>query len=89
MGSEIRILLSPNFLKRSRKIPVEIKRKAIEKEIVFRLNQFDPVLKTHKLTGKLKEYWSFSVNYEYRIVFRFISDREILFVDIGTHGIYK
>lgn len=89
MGSEIRILFSPNFLKRSKKIPVSVKRKAAEKEFLFRSNMFDPSLKTHKLTGKLKGYCSFSVSYEYRIVFRFISDREVLFVDIGTHGIYK
>lgn len=38
-------------------------RKKIEKAIIkFINNPFNPSLKTHKLTGKLKSYWSFSVD---------------------------
>lgn len=89
MGSEVRILYTPNFLKRSKKMSTQVKRLVIKKMETFKLNVFDPSLKTHKLTGKLNDYWSFSVNYDFRIVFRFVSDREVLLVDIGTHGIYK
>ena len=43
----------------------------------FSQNPFDPRLRTHKLTGKLKGLWSFSVAYDCRVIFKFISDREI------------
>jgi mRNA-degrading endonuclease YafQ of YafQ-DinJ toxin-antitoxin module len=42
-------------------------------------------LKTHKLSGKLKELWSFSVDYDERILFYFIEDEKAVFVDIGSH----
>jgi addiction module RelE/StbE family toxin len=46
---------------------------------------FDPSLKTHKLSGKLKDLWSFSIDYDERIVFYFTEDEKAVFVDIGSH----
>jgi mRNA-degrading endonuclease YafQ of YafQ-DinJ toxin-antitoxin module len=51
----------------------------------FTLDPFDPSLKTHKLSGKLKEYWSFSVDYDVRVLFYFTKDEKAVFVDIGSH----
>lgn len=84
---EIRI--SSLFEKHYKKLPKEIKERAKEKEKIFRENPFDPRLKTHKLHGKEKEVWAFWVNPIYRIKFIFLSDEEVLFLDIGTHKIYK
>ena len=47
------------------------------------------MLKVHKLNGKFEDYSSFSVNYKFRIVFRYISKNEVLFTDMGDHDIYK
>ena len=58
-------------------------------EKIFRENPFNPILKTHKLTGKEKEAWAFWINYTYRIKLLFLNDEEVLFLDIGTHEIYK
>lgn len=46
---------------------------------------FDQSLKTHKLSGKLKNLWSFSVEYDERVLFYFTDDRKVVFVDIGNH----
>jgi mRNA-degrading endonuclease YafQ of YafQ-DinJ toxin-antitoxin module len=87
---EIReIKISPLFERHYRKLPKEIKERAKRKEKIFRKNPFDPRLKTHKLHGKEKECWAFWIDYKYRIKFIFLSDEEVLFLDIGTHGIYK
>jgi mRNA-degrading endonuclease YafQ of YafQ-DinJ toxin-antitoxin module len=51
----------------------------------FTAAPFDPSLKTHKLSGKLKELWSFSVDYDERILFYFTEDEKAVFVDIGSH----
>lgn len=62
----------------------------IEKAIAKFINSpFSPSLKTHKLTGRLKSYWSFSVDYHIRILFEFIDKDSVGFIDIGTHEIYK
>jgi addiction module RelE/StbE family toxin len=55
----------------------------------FLKDPFDKSLKTHKLTGKLSSYWSFSINYHLRILFEFIDSKTVGFIDIGTHEIYK
>ena len=51
---------------------------------IFVGEPFDQRLKTHKLTGQLKDLWSFSVTYEIRVVFA-IEDGRALFLDIGDH----
>lgn len=56
-----------------------------ERLYLFSEQPFHPSLKTHSLSGSLKNYSAFSITYEYRLVFRFISDNKALLVDIGTH----
>ena len=51
----------------------------------FCQDPFDPILKTHKLSGKLKGLWSFSIEYDCRVIFEFIEDNKALFIDIGSH----
>jgi mRNA-degrading endonuclease YafQ of YafQ-DinJ toxin-antitoxin module len=51
----------------------------------FTIDPFDQSLKTHKLSGKLKELWSFSVEYDERVLFYFTEDGNAVFVDIGSH----
>jgi len=45
------IKISPRFEKHYKKLSKEVKEKAREKEKIFRENPFNPILKTHKLTG--------------------------------------
>lgn len=44
-------------------------------------------LKAHKLSGKLKGLWSFSVEYDVRVVFYYTNDKpqKAIFIDIGNH----
>lgn len=51
----------------------------------FIKDPFHPSLKTHKLSGKLQELWSFSVDYDVRVLFYFIGEDKAVFVDIGSH----
>jgi len=53
--------------------------------MLFTENPFDPVLRTHRLSGNLKDYWALYVTYEYRLVFKFISTNKVLLIDLGTH----
>ena len=64
---------------------IELKKSFWEAMSVFSQNPFDPKLRTHKLTGKLQGLWSFSVSYNYRVIFRFINDHDVLLIDIGSH----
>lgn len=52
---------------------------------MFVTDPFNPMLKTHKLSGKLKGLWVFSCLYDCRIIFKFIKKEEVLLIDIGSH----
>ncbi len=84
-----KIHISSDFEQSFRKLPRSIQDLATRKDQWFRDDAFDARLKTHKLKGVLEGYWSYSVNYQYRILFRFLNPSEVLYYDIGTHDIYK
>lgn len=79
---------SPFFKELGRLTDEELK--IVEKrEKIFLNNCFDSRLKTHKLRGKWENYWSFSITFSKRIVFRFLKEGEVLFLKIGDHSIYQ
>ena len=85
----MKIYYSSKFAREYKKLPIKIKKTAENKEIIFRHNPFDSRLKTHRLTGKLKDFWSFSIDYKYRVVFEIIDEKTVWFLDVGTHDIYR
>jgi addiction module RelE/StbE family toxin len=54
---------------------------------IFINDPFHKKLRTHKLSGNLKELWSFSIEHNLRVVFYFTEDKpkKAVFIDIGTH----
>jgi mRNA-degrading endonuclease YafQ of YafQ-DinJ toxin-antitoxin module len=85
----IQIYYSTHFQRVFKSLPMNVKRRAIEKEKIFQADCFDPRLKTHKFKGKLKECWSFSIDESVRILFKFYGKGVTGFIDIGSHDIYK
>lgn len=63
----------------------ELKRQFWKAMELFSKNPFAPRLRTHKLTGRLEGLWAFSVAYDCRVLFQFLSTQEVLLIDIGTH----
>lgn len=86
----MKIVYSSKFAREYRKLPNNIKDIAEEQETLFRENPFNPKLRTHKLKGKLREFLSFSIGYEYRIIFEFSKDKNTAyFHSVGDHDIYQ
>ena len=56
-----------------------------ERVEIFENNPFDPRLRTHKLTGSMRDWWSFSIDYDLRVLFVFVEPGRALFGNIGTH----
>ena len=47
---------------------------------------FQPRLRYHPLSGRLKGFQAVSVTYEHRIILRIeIKDKEVILLDIGSH----
>jgi mRNA-degrading endonuclease YafQ of YafQ-DinJ toxin-antitoxin module len=64
---------------------ISLEKKFFQKVEVFLDNPHHPSLKTHKLTGELKDLWSFSVDYDLKIVFYFSEPQKAIFIDIGSN----
>jgi len=84
----IKVAFSSSFKKAFKK---EIKRNRALEEIFwkklekFMREPFSKELKTHKLSGQLKDLWSFSIGYDMRVIFFFAEKDKVVLVDIGTH----
>ena len=89
MKLPVGVNITSEFTKSFRKLPKPVQVAATKKDLLFRVNPFYPSLRTHKLKGELNGFWSYSVNYSYRVLFRFINDNEVLYYDVGTHNIYR
>jgi Txe/YoeB family toxin of Txe-Axe toxin-antitoxin module len=79
------IYYTEEFRRRYGELPIPIQRKAERRERLFRENPFHPSLKTEKLQPLQKEYWSFRVDRNYRVIFRFGEANRVYFVTCGHH----
>jgi len=65
--------------------------KDIEKALKILVEDpFDPRLETHKLKGKLSGTWACRVDYDLRIIFNFVKQKNekedgVFLIEIGTH----
>ena len=84
-----KISTTAHFERSFNKLPHFIQEQSAVKEKLFRLNAFDPRLRTHALKGKLEGLWSYSIKRDYRLLFEFLTPTEALYHDIGTHDIYR
>lgn len=63
-----------------------LRKKLIESVELFSQNFQNPDLHNHKLKGPKKGEWSFSITGDYRVVYRWIGNNMVEFVDVGTHN---
>ena len=86
----INVYYHRQFIKEFKKLPKIIQEKLAELEIVLKTNCFNPKLNVKKLQGRLKEFYSFRVTREYRVIFEFIAESEITLLAVKHRkDIYK
>ncbi len=83
------ISFTPEFKRDYRKLSDQLKEALKERGRLFQENPFHPLLKTHKLTGALKECWSYSVDFRIRVIFQYVSKTEMVLLRVGDHSIYR
>lgn len=79
----------PLFIRQYKKYPETLQIEIKEKIQLLKEDPGHPFLKTHKLKGRLDGFWSFSVNYAYRIVFEYESPNAICLLMVGDHDVYR
>ncbi|OGF61887.1 hypothetical protein A2926_00680 [Candidatus Giovannonibacteria bacterium RIFCSPLOWO2_01_FULL_44_40] len=80
---------SSSFKRAYDKLDNTISKKAERRINIFLQDSFDKRLDTHKLHGKLKDFWAFSVDDKYRIVFGFVNDTQVVLLDVDDHDLYR
>ena len=89
----MKLSASKNFERKYKKLASknsQLKSSIDQTLLLMEQDAFNPILETHKLTGKLIGLWAISCGYDCRIIFTFQksmnSDEQIiLLVDFGTH----
>ncbi len=77
------------FVRQYKKLSQALQQEVMDKVTLFKEDPSHPFLRTHKLKGKMEGYLSFSVNYEYRIIFQYDTPETIALLAVGSHGIYQ
>lgn len=85
----LNVIYPPSFIRKFNRLESALQKEVLQKVELFRNKDNHKILEVHKLHGKFKDYFSFSINYKFRIVFRYVSKNEVMFADIGGHEIYK
>ena len=75
-------------MRRYQRLSETVRSKAKKQEKIFRANPFDSRLKVHKLHGRMSDFWSFYIDFKYRIVFKFEESTVVKFYSVGGHSIY-
>jgi plasmid maintenance system killer protein len=87
--TEIIIIYTPVFLKQVKKCDPDLKTEVTEKVSMFKDKDNHQRLKVHKLKGKLKGLYSFSVTHSHRIVFSWEGSTTAVFFSFGSHDVYN
>lgn len=85
----ITIKYKPRFLRESKKFSEQLMQDLERAIALFVKNPQDPSLRTHRLKGSLKDFYSFSMNYKYRIVFEWSGKNTAILHMVGNHSVYE
>ncbi|MEK7650148.1 MAG: type II toxin-antitoxin system RelE/ParE family toxin [Patescibacteria group bacterium] len=85
----IQVSFKPTFIRQFNALEEELQEEVVEKLELFKNIKNHKQLKVHKLKGRLAGRYSFSVNYQTRIVFIYEKKDAAVFLAVGSHDVYK
>ncbi len=85
----ITIKYKPRFLRDCKKFNQGLMLDLQRSLAIFTRDPQDPSLRTHRLKGPLKGFLSFSMNYQYRVVFEWESKNVAVLHLVGNHDVYQ
>lgn len=89
----MKVVYDRAFIRKLKKVNVRIRKKVIEKALIFSKNPHDPQLHNHALKGDKEGYRSINIASDWRILYKEIRiGKEVVayFLIFGTHkDLYK
>lgn len=79
------IVFHKDFTKKFKKLSSKVKGKFNARLELFEIDEFDPTLNNHSLTGKYMGYRSINVTGDLRAVFK-RDGESVIFVNINSHS---
>ncbi len=85
------VAFRPSFVRQLNALDMHLREEIIESIEEFKNPIHHKRLRVHPLKGKLKGFYSFSVNFRYRVIFEWIGRGKKLAVlaQVGDHDIYQ
>lgn len=83
------VIYIPRFVRQFDKLDNDLQEKVLEKIEFFKNKRNHPGLAIHKLHAQLVGRFSFSVNFKYKIIFQYLSKKEVVLLAIGDHEVYR
>lgn len=77
---------STYFVKSFKKLSKKDKIWFVERMNLFENDEYNPILKNHKLHGEYREYRSININGDIRVIYKKMSEFTYLLYGIGTHS---
>ena len=83
------VVYKPAFIRQFNKLTTVLQDEICAKVDLLKNPKNHSILRVHKLHGALVGKWSFAVDYKHRIVFTYISKREVVLLVVGDHSVYE
>lgn len=80
------IKFSKRYKKQYKKLPLKIQKQSKRRIELWQEDPMNPLLKLHKLEGKLANYNSINITGDIRALYEIIGDEVYLYDMIGTHS---
>ena len=85
----MQIYFTARFLRSFKKLPDDVQEDAQTAIERFQNNSNITKIKLHKLSGDMKGYHAFSINFRFRAIIKCVKGNKVYFMDIGTHDVYR
>lgn len=85
----IEVFYKPTFIRAWKKLDKRMQEKALKAIELFKHPKNHKKLLVHKLKAHLAPAQAFSIDFHMRIAFLYISEKEVVLLDVGDHKIYQ
>lgn len=82
----MKVTTTKKFDKQFKKQTPKVQKEFANRIALFLVDIHNPILNTHKLSGKLKELWSFNVSGDIRVIFDKSFPNIVVLEAIGAHS---